>query len=308
MKQRVAIARTLAYDPQILLLDEPLGALDAQTREVMQDELLRIWDSTKKTVVMVTHDVNEAVYLAQRVLVMSRRPGRMVEEFRVQVDRRQGREAVMLSDEFNGIRNKVWLAVRRQAVECRAMSTACAALGLDRGAARGLGDRGPDPGRRSGLPARRSHDRCRAVGPADRRRDLDQSPRVDLSGARRSRDRDGGRRGGRVADGDLPRGERLLRPAGRDDLLPAQGVARAAVHSLVRHRRHHQHADRVPRDAAAGRRQHVSRRQGGAASARVERAGDGHAARADPAAHPDPRVAAEHPDRACASRSAFRGC
>ena len=89
MKQRVAIARTLAYDPQILLLDEPLGALDAQTREVMQDELLRIWDATKKTVVMVTHDVNEAVYLAQRVLVMSRRPGRMVEEFRVQVDRRR---------------------------------------------------------------------------------------------------------------------------------------------------------------------------------------------------------------------------
>jgi len=115
MKQRVAIARTLAYDPQILLLDEPLGALDAQTRETMQDELLRIWESTRKTVVMVTHDVNEAVYLAQRVLVMSRRPGRMVEEFRVQVDRRQGREAVMLSDEFNRIRNRVWLTVRRQA-------------------------------------------------------------------------------------------------------------------------------------------------------------------------------------------------
>jgi NitT/TauT family transport system ATP-binding protein len=115
MKQRVAIARTLAYDPQILLLDEPFGALDAQTREAMQDELLRIWESTRKTVVMVTHDVNEAVYLAQRVLVMSRRPGRMVEEFRVQVDRRQGREAVMLSDEFNRIRNQVWLTVRRQA-------------------------------------------------------------------------------------------------------------------------------------------------------------------------------------------------
>ncbi len=117
MKQRVAIARTLAYDPQILLLDEPHGSLDALTREVMQDELLRIWTATRKTVVMVTHDVNEAVYLSQRVLVMSRRPGRMVEEFRVQVDRGRGREAVMLSDEFNGIRNKVWLAVRRQATE-----------------------------------------------------------------------------------------------------------------------------------------------------------------------------------------------
>ena len=116
MKQRVAIARTLACDPQILLLDEPLGALDAQTREVMQDELLRIWEATGKTVVMVTHDVTEAVYLAQRVLVMSSRPGRMVESFDVQVDRGQGREAVMLSDEFNGIRNKVWLAVRQQAI------------------------------------------------------------------------------------------------------------------------------------------------------------------------------------------------
>lgn len=115
MKQRVAIARTLAYDPQILLLDEPLGALDAQTREVMQDELLRIWESTRKTVVMVTHDVNEAVYLSQRVLVMSRRPGRMVDEFAVQLDRGQGREAVMLSDEFNHIRNRVWLTVRHQA-------------------------------------------------------------------------------------------------------------------------------------------------------------------------------------------------
>ena len=117
MKQRVAIARTLACDPQILLLDEPLGSLDALTREVMQDELLRIWNATRKTVVMVTHDVNEAVYLSQRVLVMSRRPGRMAEEFRVQVDRGQGREAVMLSAEFNAIRNQVWLSVRRRAAE-----------------------------------------------------------------------------------------------------------------------------------------------------------------------------------------------
>ena len=116
MKQRVAIARTLAYDPKILLLDEPFGALDSQTREVMQDELLRIWLATKKTVVMVTHDVSEAVYLAQRVLVMSQRPGRIVAEFPIEVNRDQDREAVMVSQAFNEIRNKVWLAVRHEAV------------------------------------------------------------------------------------------------------------------------------------------------------------------------------------------------
>jgi NitT/TauT family transport system ATP-binding protein len=115
MKQRVAIARTLAYDPTILLLDEPFGALDAQTRETMQDELLRIWQKTRKTVIMITHDVNEAVYLSQRIYVMSRRPGRMVEEFTVALDRTPPREEVMLSGEFNALRNKVWLSVRRQA-------------------------------------------------------------------------------------------------------------------------------------------------------------------------------------------------
>jgi NitT/TauT family transport system ATP-binding protein len=117
MKQRVAIARTLACEPDILLLDEPLGALDALTREVMQDELLRIWKETGKTVIMITHDVNEAVYLSQRVLVMSRRPGRVVEEFAIALDRSQPREAVFLSDAYNRIRNLVWLSVRRQAFE-----------------------------------------------------------------------------------------------------------------------------------------------------------------------------------------------
>jgi NitT/TauT family transport system ATP-binding protein len=114
MKQRVALARTLAYDPKILLLDEPFGALDAQTREVMQDELLRLWQANRKTVLMVTHDVTEAVYLSGRVVVMSRRPGQVVEEFTVDIDRTGRREEVMLSDGFNELRNRVWLAVRRQ--------------------------------------------------------------------------------------------------------------------------------------------------------------------------------------------------
>jgi NitT/TauT family transport system ATP-binding protein len=116
MKQRVAIARTLAYDPKILLLDEPFGALDALTRETMQDELLRIWLANRKTVVMVTHDVSEAVYLSQRVCVMSQRPGRMVQEFRVEIDRSGGREATVLSADFNRLRNEVWLAVRHEAM------------------------------------------------------------------------------------------------------------------------------------------------------------------------------------------------
>jgi NitT/TauT family transport system ATP-binding protein len=114
MKQRVAIARTLAYDPKILLLDEPFGSLDAQTREIMQDELLRLWQANRKTVLMVTHDVTEAVYLSGRVMVMSRRPGRVVDEFLIDIDRSGDRESVMLSENFNRLRNEVWLSVRRQ--------------------------------------------------------------------------------------------------------------------------------------------------------------------------------------------------
>jgi len=87
MQQRVAIARALANDPDVLLMDEPFGALDAYTRILMQKELLRIWEKHRKTILFVTHSVDEAVYLADRIILMSSHPGRIKEEFVVTIPR-----------------------------------------------------------------------------------------------------------------------------------------------------------------------------------------------------------------------------
>jgi NitT/TauT family transport system ATP-binding protein len=87
MRQRVNLARALAIDPQILLMDEPFSSLDAQTREIMQTELMRIWETGRKTVLFVTHQIDEAVFLADRVLVFARRPGRLRESVAVELPR-----------------------------------------------------------------------------------------------------------------------------------------------------------------------------------------------------------------------------
>jgi NitT/TauT family transport system ATP-binding protein len=114
MKQRAAIARTLAVDPEILLMDEPFGALDAQTRSLMQTELLGIWQRSPKTVIFVTHDVQEAVYLAQRVAVMSARPGRI--KTIVDTNFTQRDAALFKSPAFVDKVDEIWNLVRGEAI------------------------------------------------------------------------------------------------------------------------------------------------------------------------------------------------
>ncbi|GAA4943508.1 ABC transporter ATP-binding protein [Streptomonospora halophila] len=113
MKQRCAIARAYAVSPQVLLMDEPFGALDALTRVQLQDQLLETWTKEQRTVMFITHDVDEAVYLARRVIVMAARPGRIHRI--IDVDLPYPRtEQVRLSADFSRIRNEVWHSVYHQ--------------------------------------------------------------------------------------------------------------------------------------------------------------------------------------------------
>ncbi|MBB3111572.1 NitT/TauT family transport system ATP-binding protein [Paenibacillus phyllosphaerae] len=120
MKQRVAIARSLAYDPDILLMDEPFAALDAQTRETLQSELLRIWEQTKKTIVFITHGIDEAVYLGQRVAVMTSRPGRIKAVIDIPLLGRAQEEDLRSDPEFGRIRHEIWTLLRDEVQRAQA--------------------------------------------------------------------------------------------------------------------------------------------------------------------------------------------
>ncbi len=113
MRQRVGIARALSVEPEVLLMDEPFGALDAQIRQVMASELLRIWERDRKTILFVTHDIDEAVYLADRIIVMSASPGRIVKE--IKVDFPRPRElAIRNTPEFTLYRKQIWDLLEEQ--------------------------------------------------------------------------------------------------------------------------------------------------------------------------------------------------
>ena len=107
MRQRVNLARALAIDPGVLLMDEPFSSLDAQTREIMQTELLRIWDQGRKTVLFVTHQIDEAVFLSDRVLVLARRPGRLQESVEIKLSRPRALE-IKRTPEFVAYVDHIW--------------------------------------------------------------------------------------------------------------------------------------------------------------------------------------------------------
>ncbi|HEU4367280.1 MAG TPA: ABC transporter ATP-binding protein [Methylomirabilota bacterium] len=122
MKQRVGIARALANDPEVLLMDEPFAALDAQTRAIMQEELLRIWASLGTTVVYVTHSLEEALLLGDRVVLMTARPGRVSQVFPVDLGRPRGLE-IRASQAYGVLLEKIWSELREEVVR---------AMGADR--------------------------------------------------------------------------------------------------------------------------------------------------------------------------------
>ncbi|HEX2226650.1 MAG TPA: ABC transporter ATP-binding protein [Candidatus Binatia bacterium] len=112
MQQRAGLARALAVNPEILLMDEPFGAVDAQTRQLLQEELLELWQREKKTVIFVTHSMDEAVYLSDRVVVMTPRPGRVAEILEVPLPRPRVAEDVRRDPKFVDLTNYIWVSLK----------------------------------------------------------------------------------------------------------------------------------------------------------------------------------------------------
>ncbi|QGM97567.1 ABC transporter ATP-binding protein [Methylocystis parvus] len=121
MKQRVALARSLAHDPSVLLMDEPFAALDAQTREMLQAELLRIWEKSGKTVVFITHGIDEAIYLSQKIAVMTSRPGRIKHIIDNPLAGAPASDDIRASPEFGRLRHEVWTLLRDEVSHAAAL-------------------------------------------------------------------------------------------------------------------------------------------------------------------------------------------
>jgi NitT/TauT family transport system ATP-binding protein len=114
MRKRVALAATFVYGPRILLMDEPFSALDVQTRNLMENELLELWQQNRKTVLFVTHDLEEAIALADRVVVLTANPGRIKTEFKIDLHRPRNVNEIRFEDGFRALHERIWAALREE--------------------------------------------------------------------------------------------------------------------------------------------------------------------------------------------------
>ena len=114
MQQRVAIARALAYEPEVLLMDEPFGSLDALTRLELEDTLLRLWEELGTTILFITHDIEEAIYLSDRIWVLSRRPSQIIEEVRIEFPRPRDQVTTRAEGRFMEIRNQIYKQISNE--------------------------------------------------------------------------------------------------------------------------------------------------------------------------------------------------
>jgi NitT/TauT family transport system ATP-binding protein len=124
MRKRVALAQSLINEPKVLLMDEPFSALDVQTRSIMSDELLSLWDLTRPSVVFVTHDLEEAIALADKVVVLTAGPGRVKGTFRVDLPRPRNAQEIRFTDEFLSLYHEIWEALRSEVETAYARTTA----------------------------------------------------------------------------------------------------------------------------------------------------------------------------------------